>query len=60
MTLALEMDRKYAEGRAEGILKNALASVRNLVAKNNMSPQDAIDLLGYDKELSAKLIPLLK
>ena len=64
MTLALEMDRKYAEGRAEGraegILKNALASVRNLVAKNNMSPQDAIDLLGYDKELSAKLMPLLK
>lgn len=64
MTLAFEMNRQRAEGRAEGkaegILKNALASVRNLVIKNNMSPQDAIDLLGYDKELSAKLMPLLK
>ena len=60
MTLAFEMDRKYAEGKTDGVLNNALASVRNLIAKTDMSPQEAINLLGYDKALSDKLMPLLK
>ena len=60
MTLAFEMDRKFAEGKNDGVLNNALASVRNLIAKTDMSPQEAINLLGYDKALSDKLMPLLK
>jgi len=59
MTLALELDRKWAEGKAEGRTESRVESIKNLMETMSLTAEQAMKALKIPPVDFAKYLPLL-